>query len=196
MDYDFLREEYPETISMEQLYRICHISKRKALWLLEHGVIPCEDSGKRTRRFRIQLEDVIDFLTRRDAGELDAVIPRGAFSNGSRHNNTPNTYLDSEALFSLLIERWQDAHDMLTVKQAEALCGYGTTTMNRWLQLGHVKGVTYYGVNLISKKSLAEYLASPEGQRISVKSEAHRLLLEEFCAEQQNSGMAFGSMSL
>jgi hypothetical protein len=194
MDYDFLREEYPETISMDQLYRICHISKRKALWLLEHGVIPCEDSGKQTRRFRILLEDVINFLTRRNAGELDAVIPHGSFSSGS--HSEPYTYLDSEALFSLLIDRCQDAPDMLTVKQAEALCGYGTTTMNRWLQLGHVRGVTYYGVNLISKESLAEYLSSPEGQRISVKSEAHRLLLEELCAEQQNSGMAFGSMSL
>ena len=194
MGYDFLRKEYPETISMEQLYRICHISKRKALWLLEHGVIPCEDSGKQTRRFKIQLEDVINFLTKRDAGELDAVIPHGTFSSGG--HDKPHTYLDSEELFSLLIERWQDAPDMLTVKQAEAVCGYGTTTMNHWLQLGHVRGVTYYGVNLISKESLAEYLASPEGQRISVKSEAHRLLLEEFCAEQQNSGMAFGSMSL
>lgn len=196
MDYDFLREEYPKTISMEQLYRICHISKRKALWLLEHGVIPCEDSGKQTRRFQILLEDVINFLTKRDARELDAVIPRGAFSNGSRHNNTSNTYLNSEALFSLLIDRWQNAPDMLTAKQAEVLCGYGTTTMNRWLQLGHVRGVTYYGVNLISKESLAEYLASPEGQRISVKSETHRLLLEEYLAVHQTSGMAFGSMSL
>lgn len=194
MDYDFLREEYPETISMEQLYRICHISKRKALWLLEHGVIPCEDSGKQTRRFRILLEDVINFLTKRDAKELDTVIPHGTFSSGS--HSEPYTYLNSEALFSLLIDRWQDAPDMLTVKQAETICGYGTTTMNRWLQLGHVRGVIYYGVNLISKESLAEYLASPEGQRISVKSEAHRLLLEEFCAEQKNSGMAFGSMSL
>jgi hypothetical protein len=68
--------------------------------------------------------------------------------------------------------------------------------MNRWLQLGHVRGITYYGVNLISKESLAEYLASPECQRISVKSETHRLLLEEYCAEQQNSCMTFGSMSL
>lgn len=194
MDYDFLREEYPETISMEQLYRICHISKRKALWLLEHGVIPCEDSGKQTRRFRILLEDAIDFLHKRDAGELDAVIPHGAFSSGS--HSEPYTYLDSEALFSLLIDRWQDAPDMLTVKQAETICGYGTTTMNRWLQLGHVRGITYYGVNLISKESLAEYLASPECQRISVKSETHRLLLEEYCAEQQNSCMTFGSMSL
>lgn len=194
MDYDFLREEYPETISMEQLYRICHISKRKALWLLEHGVIPCEDSGKQTRRFKIQQEDVINFLTKRDAGELDTVIPHGTFSSGS--HSEAYTYLNSEALFSLLIDRWQDAPDMLTVKQAETICGYGTTTMNRWLHLGHVRGITYYCVNLISKEYLAKYLASPEGQRISVKSEIHCLLMEEFCAEQQNSGMAFGSMSL
>lgn len=46
MDYRYLRRKYPETISMDQLYRICHISKRKARWLLEHGVIPCQDSGK------------------------------------------------------------------------------------------------------------------------------------------------------
>lgn len=157
-------------------------------------MIPCEDSGKQPRRFKIQLEDVINFLTKRDAGELDTVIPHGTFSSGS--HSEPYTYLNSEALFSLLIDRWQDAPDMLTVKQAEALCGYGTTTMNRWLQLDHVKGVTYYGVNLISKESLAEYLASPEGQRISVKSEAYRFLLEKFCEGQQNSDMAFGSMSL
>lgn len=194
MSYDFLWKEYPETISMEQLYRICHISKRKTLWLLEHGVIPCKDSGKQTRRFQIQLEDVINFLTKRDAGELDAVIPHGSFS--SRSHSEPHTYLDSEALFHLLMERWQDAPDMLTVKQTEAICGYGTTAMNHWLRLGHVRGVTYYGVNMISKESLAEYLSSPEGQRISVKSEAHRLLLEEYLAKHQTSGMAFGSMSL
>ena len=58
MDYGHLREQYPAVISKDQLYRICHISKRKALWLLEHGVIPCEDSGKQTRRFRIQLEAI------------------------------------------------------------------------------------------------------------------------------------------
>ena len=38
MNYGYLREQYPAVISKDQLYRICHISKRKALWLLEHGV--------------------------------------------------------------------------------------------------------------------------------------------------------------
>ena len=50
-DYSALLMEYPEVISKEQVYRICHISKRKATWLLENGIIPCKDSGKKTRRF-------------------------------------------------------------------------------------------------------------------------------------------------
>lgn len=58
-DYSHLLTEYPATISMDQLYKICHISKRKARWLLEHGVIPCEDNGNQTRRFAIKLTDVI-----------------------------------------------------------------------------------------------------------------------------------------
>lgn len=63
-DYTYLYEEYPEVISADQLYRICHISKRKAKWLLEHGYIPCEDSGKKTRRYKIRLNDVIDYCDR------------------------------------------------------------------------------------------------------------------------------------
>ena len=53
-DYSALLMEYPEVISKEQVYRICHISKRKATWLLENGIIPCKDSGKKTRRFQVR----------------------------------------------------------------------------------------------------------------------------------------------
>lgn len=58
-DYSALLMEYPEVISKEQVYRICHISKRKATWLLENGIIPCKDSGKKTRRFQVRTIDVI-----------------------------------------------------------------------------------------------------------------------------------------
>jgi hypothetical protein len=191
MDYNHLRGEYSETVSMEQLYQICHISKRKALWLLEHGVIPCEDSGKQTRRFSIRLDDVIDFLRRRYAGELDDVIPHGAFSSGGHETAE---ILDSEDLSALLLDRWEDAPDALTASEAEALCGYGDTTLNRWLKAGRVQGVTYRGGNLFSKESLAAFLASNAGQRISVKSELHREAIEDL-REQQNSGMGM-TMSL
>ena len=193
MDYDELREEYPAIISMDQFYRICHISKRKAVWLLENGVIPCEDSGRQTRRFRIRLEDTINFLQRLEAGELDGEIPVGAFSSGG-HGQAEQP-LDSEALASLLSEEWCDAPDMLTARQASELTWYGTTTVNEWALRGKVAFVCYHSANLISKESLAEYLASPSGQRIAVKSDEHRAAMEQLRREQ-NSGMEFGSMSL
>lgn len=196
MGYEYLWEQYPAVISMDQLYRICHISKRKAAWLLEHGVIPCKDSGKQTRRFQIRLEDVISFLERRDVGELDALFSPGCFSSHSPSIREERVYLDCDELRDLLLAHWEDEPDILTSKQAEVLCGYCVNTLNKWLKNGRVEGVNYYGTNLISKESLAGHLASHAGQDISVKSEFHRELLNEMQSEQQNGGMAFGAMSL
>jgi len=196
MDYGYLHEQYPETISMDQLYRICHISKRKAKWLLENGVIPCRDSGRQTRRFHIRLEDVITFLERREAGLLREDIPAGIFSSGGRVLEQPRPTADSGALAAFLLERWADAPDMLTVPQAASLCGYGPSALNRWVRDGLVEAVCCRGSNLISKESLAQRLASREGQLIPARSALHEELLEEFLAEEQNSGMEWGSMSL
>lgn len=50
---------YPSYISKEQLCKICHISKRTALRLLEDGSIPCKSNGKQTRKFQIALAGVL-----------------------------------------------------------------------------------------------------------------------------------------
>lgn len=105
MDYSCLRTEYPEVVSMDQFYRICHISKRKAKWLLEKGIIPCQDSGRQTRRFQIRLEDIITFLERRDAGLLREDILAGIFSSGGRTLQEPRQILDSGALCAFLLDR-------------------------------------------------------------------------------------------
>ena len=76
-DYSYLLAEYPEKISQDQLYRICRISKRKATWLLENGYIPCEDTGKKTRRFKIQITDVIAYLTRLEESPETLLTPPG-----------------------------------------------------------------------------------------------------------------------
>lgn len=196
MGYEYLREQYPEIISKDQLYRICHISKRKARWLLENGIIPCEDSGKQTRRFHIRLEDVITFLERRDAGLLQAEIPVGIFSSGVHSSAQPRQTLDSGALCAFLLERWADALDMLTVQQAASLCGYGPAAINGWIGKGRMTALPCRGRNLIPKESLAERLASREVQLSSNRPEFYIELLKEFQAEGQNSGMEWGSMSL
>ena len=52
-------QQYPEYITKDQMYRICHISKKTCLFLLESGLVPNIDSGKKTRRFKIKTVDVI-----------------------------------------------------------------------------------------------------------------------------------------
>ena len=59
-------EQYPEYITKDQMYRICHISKKTCLFLLESGLVPNIDSGKKTRRFKIKTSDVIQYLRDRD----------------------------------------------------------------------------------------------------------------------------------
>ena len=197
MDYSYLRREYPETISMDQLYRICHISKRKARWLLEHGVIPCQDSGKQTRRFSIRLEDVICFLEQRDAGLRDDVIPQGIFSSESSHPVRPaRQVLDEDGLCVYLLEWWEDWPDMLTTRQASELCGYSVIALNRWWNLRQIQGVKYRSKLLYSKESLACWLASAKGQAIAAPSQQHREWMKAFQAEEQNSGMEPDSMPL
>ena len=34
--------ENGEIISLEQPYKMLHVSKRKAAWMLQNGIIPCE----------------------------------------------------------------------------------------------------------------------------------------------------------
>ena len=195
MDYQYIREQYPEIITKDQLYRICHISKRKALWLLENGVIPCEDSGKKTRRFRIRLEDAIDFLERQDAGKLDVVFPQGTFSSGSHPVCQSRTYLDSEELCTFILAEWESQPDMLTVREAAELCGYSIHTVNSWVRKGSVASVAYHGANLVPKESLAGWLASREGQRIGHMSEAHRRMIDGL-PRKIGRDMAYDTMSL
>ena len=80
-DYSDILKSYPPVITLEQLYQICHISKRKAKWLLETGRIPCQDSGKKTRRFKIRTEDVVTYLTERTSNPDKYKAPTGMFNS-------------------------------------------------------------------------------------------------------------------
>lgn len=194
MNYEKLREKYSETITMEQFYQIAHISKRKARWLLENKVIPCEDSGKQTRRFEIKLDDAIEYLQKVQSGKLEVAIPSGIFASDAK-SKPPREYLDTDELKRQFLADWYDVPDMLPLKQASEISGYGVTSILRWVNREQVKGVLYYERYLIPKESLAAFLSSKEGQDIVQKSALHQDLIAAFMEEQKNSDMEF-TMSL
>ena len=74
-DYSFLLNSYPEIVTKDQFYRICHISKKTAKYYLDNGFIPCVNSKKKTRRYKIKTQDIVSFLEDRDANPSKYYLP-------------------------------------------------------------------------------------------------------------------------
>ena len=62
MTVNNIRTQYGDLLSGEQVRQILHISKRKCTWILEHGYIPCSDTGGKTRRFAVRAEDLAAYM--------------------------------------------------------------------------------------------------------------------------------------
>ena len=76
-------------ISLEQLYKMLHISKRKAAWMLQNGIIPCEIRESLTHKYSIRKEDVLAYMEKSDR-EKRKEIPIGIF-NAKKINNPRRT---------------------------------------------------------------------------------------------------------
>ena len=137
--YQQILDEYPKYITKEQLYQICHISKKSAQNLLESGEIPCIDSGRKTHRFLIATTDVVDYLHRRD--------------------NAPRPAVDETA-----VEKIHAAlalyPDVLSVAQVSELTGRRSSTVTKWCRLNYIENIYAGGKNHIPKASLADFLVS------------------------------------
>ena len=60
-------DNVPDYITKEQLCKLCHISKRTALFLLRGGRIPCTlDMTKKTHSYKIKKEDAMEYLAQRE----------------------------------------------------------------------------------------------------------------------------------
>lgn len=127
-DYSYLYESYPEIISADQLYRICHISKRKAKWLLDSGRIPCQDSGKKTRRYKIRTDDVVSYLRTLETAPETVAAPVGLFNSKSKRIN-PIAQIDINDFQHFLYRIWAMEPDALTPKDILPLIGYP-----RWMR--------------------------------------------------------------
>lgn len=75
--YHWILDTYPETITKEQLYKLCHVSKKTAQHYLVNGIIPCVNTGKKTRQYTIRTVDVIKFLELQDRDPDSCLAPIG-----------------------------------------------------------------------------------------------------------------------
>jgi len=140
--YRELRKYYPKYVSKEQLRIICQISKRSAKYLLDNGVIPCEDSGKKTRCYRIALKDIIAYMKKCDKTG-NSLIPRGEVSSkykkvsDSKIFNTQKIIFGQEnevrRYFEYILLEFPDVLNSYDVME---MSGLSHTTIQRLLKSG------------------------------------------------------------
>ena len=185
-----------EIISLEQLYKMLHISKRKAAWMLQNGIIPCEIRGTATHKYSIRKEDVLAYMEK-STREKRSEIPVGIF-NAKKTNNPRRTeskgsdcggYFDDtnyklrgkeRARFKEMLEDLLSAvSDTLTVDEVAELTGYHRRTILRYVQRKYIYSVNIMGKLYISKQSIINYLATDKAFKNTQKSEWHTNIISE-----------------
>ena len=179
-----------EIISLGQLYKMLHISKRKAAWMLQNGIIPCEIRNTPTHKYSIRKENVLAYMAK-SAREKRKEIPVGIFNakktNNPRRTESPDSdcggYFDDtnyklrgkeRARFKEMLENLLSAvPDTLTVDEVAELTGYHRRTVLRYVQRKYIYAVNMMGKYYISKSSIINYLATDKAFKNTQKSEWH-----------------------
>lgn len=142
----------PDIITKDQLYRICHISKSTALYLLQSGKIPCEYTGRKTRCYKIKKEDVIAYLENRKVFPESYSAPAGWYKGdytAQMEEQVPPIVREHLRLY--YTELLSGYPDVLTTQTVSNITGYGKTTINNWCNQGHIKSFRKNNVNHIPR---------------------------------------------
>ena len=165
----------PEYLSGDKLYQHLQISKRKMKYLLENGYIPFVDTGKKTHRYLVRLEDAKAFRLRmvndpESLRELD-----GLFSSRKGAPVTPTCLLEpteenSMGVCNLLKQiagryltyKWKKLPDALPVPQAAKLIGCEPSKLVKMIHSNTLVGAQVRSKFYCSKRSFIQYASSVE----------------------------------
>ena len=186
-----------EIISLEQLYKMLNISKRKAAWMLQNGIIPCEIRNTPTHKYSVRKEDVLAYMAKSER-EKRKEIPVGIFNakktNNPRRTESPDSdcggYFDDtnyklrgkeRARFKEMLEDLlSTVPDTLTVDEVAELTGYNRKTILRYVQRKYIYAVNIMGKYYISKQSIINYLTTDKAFGNTQKTEWHRMIIQLF----------------
>ena len=177
-------------MSLEQLYKMLHVSKRKAAWMLNNGIIPCQIRPTKTHRYIILREDVEAYLQKKRA-ERRKEIPVGIFNAKPTkqkvviNNNRPMDTVDLAECFVTIADECKDdfrTHvekrlqyfpDAITADKAADIMGYAKNTVHSYIQQKRIFAVQISGKYILPKSALVEFLVDDFAFEIVHKSTWH-----------------------
>lgn len=161
-------------ITLEDMYKILHISKRKAKYILDNCIIPCTDTKKKTHRYLIKKSDVIEFLEKGIVFDY----PNGIFSSGYSQNKTLNNLIN--IIDNSFAKKWYKEHfanekDILFMNDVKRLTGFSNEAIKKWMVDGDLFGIkngcqmVVPKISLIEWMSTAKYLSRTQKSKIQIE---------------------------
>ena len=183
---EYLKKTYPEVITKDQFYRICHVSKRTATYLLDNGFVPCTNSGKKTRKYKMRLDDVIAFLELREANPLSFKAPENYYKDNKGKNfsyayalNTNRLMRYRKMLRVFLENHLASCDDVLTPIDIEGILGYSYKSVTRWCINKELRAFLIQNKFKIPKEYLIDFMVSDRCITIAKKSDKHIEMMTE-----------------
>ncbi len=182
-------------MSGSQLRQYLHISTRKMKYLMDHDLIPHENTGGTTHKYRVRVEDAEAFQARMETDPQLIAALAGHFS--SHKNDRPKLYrppIKADAAtadeFRLwLTARWAELPDALPAVTAAKLCGAEAKTITKLVRDKRIGGTVVGHVMLCVKADWIAWLASPE-MIATNKNEVYVELMKEFKRQKRRNPTA------
>ena len=159
---------YPDPMGRTDFRKACRIGTRTSIYLLQSGLVPCENTGKQTRCYKIAKADVAAYLRRRLAEPAYYTPPSGWYKNYPAHK-PPAFGLNG----ALLLTDAARQPDVLDARQIAQVTGYASRTVSRWCTEGRLKAFPYQHTYKVPKEWLMEFLTSEDYNSITRKSKEH-----------------------
>ena len=183
-EIEAIKNQYPKIVSKDQVYRICHISKATALYLLQSGLIPNVDSGKKTRKYRIQLDDVIAYLQKREEDPLTFKPPENYYagrryppSRRKRLHVPIGRYLEAREFFERELQSYDE---VLTTAEVSEFLGYTEKTVVDWCAKNEINHFLIKNKLRFPREYLIDFILSNRCNSIIMKSQKHISLIKSF----------------
>lgn len=187
--YSYLLEQYPEAVHKEQFRIMCHISKKTARYLLQTGLVPCVQSGKKTRNYIIKMKDIVRYLEQRERHPERYKLPPGSYNGTYKPKPVLPDSVNLSELRRYYSELFKDYPDVLTTKQAAQMSGSCPSSVVSWIKAKKLKalpnGATFY----VPKCCLIDYMVTPDYRLRRMKSNKQLKDIGGFLVWQQGKSL-------
>jgi len=157
-DFDELVFYLPRFLSKEQFYKVCHISKKTALKLIDKNLVTGVKTGEKTSKYKIPREEVIRYLKERDITPERYRFP-ATLDNHRKIEPYPDHI--AQQVFDYYYDLFSEYPDLLTTKEASNMLCFSADTIKKWISEKRFRVFSRCNAYLIPKISLTRWIADP-----------------------------------